>query len=652
MTGESGSSAGPGVHADLASTAQSVLDALPGDYLAFDGSEYPMPVAQAILGRMPDISELRQWMDEAAEGELQDLCEPVAVSAEVLESRHADREKYFMPDDRVRSVVFQGAKWRAGWVLVAGDAVSDRLVERFRAADYMVFSARHEGVRDQALPLRETGPIYFLQLMVRYAMIWGQIPPGEDHEMGHFLEQDMPGAVVVCGQIGAVEGLVLLELMKMGCPAVVDTGFPFDVGPRAVARTDDDILEALWSFPNMRVRLFKGEVIALPPGADSSYARETFTPGRVITGLLQLRPAECEAGVRICGDEAEDQIAVTVEVSDEALDLPISAHLEAQAIGYGSYLRGVKTRSRDDGAYLLELAQGTTLDAHLLGEVIRAGLRRQYPRLGSIRVRVAFGVDALARERALAEEFTRLRDSAILAESEETVDEFHLCIDCQPFSHKHVCVITPNRPPMCGRNRNQIKAAALWGVDYRPWTRRDISGKDLQHRVVKGEAIDVAAGEWTGLNAAVRELSGGAVDRVQIHSLGDAPHTSCGCFGALAFRIPGLEGIGIMDRGYRGTAPGQLTWSLLANRAGGKQTPGVTGITLNYLKSPRAFAGEGGLAAVKWATRKALDVMRPYLDASCRVATEGNATTIEELETFLSSGVQSPAQDGGGDGRG
>jgi acetyl-CoA decarbonylase/synthase complex subunit beta len=199
----------------------------------------------------------------------------------------------------------------------------------------------------------------------------------------------------------------------------------------------------------------------------------------------------------------------------------------------------------------------------------------------------------------------------------------------------HVCVITPDRPPMCGRSRNEIKAGALWGVNYRPWTRRDVAGEDLQHVVAKGRAIDEAAGEWAGVNAAVKKFSGGKVERVRIHAVAEAPHTSCGCFAALAFKIPGMGGIGVMHRGYKGFAPGGFTWFTLANRAGGKQADGVTGISINYLKSPKAFAGEGGLSAVKWATKQVLTLVEPYLPIDARVATEDEAITLAELEKFL-----------------
>ena len=595
-----------------------------------------MPVSQAILGEMPDIAKLREWLKQSAEGELKNVCEPVAVAAEVIESRSADRDKYFLDDDRVRNYVFRGAKWKAGWVLVAGNGVTSEFIEKLSAAKYMVFTTCPDGTRDQvAIPPRETGAIYFLQMMVRYAMIWGQIPPGEDHEMGHFLERDMPGAMVVRGEIGPVEGLVLLALMKMGCPAVVDADFPYDIGPRAVAKNDDEAMKALGGFPNMRTRIVDGKEFSLPGGADPAYLRERIQPARVVSGLFQLHPGDGESGVVVSGEKSADQVVIVVEVSDEKLDLPVSAHLEAEAIRFGSYLPGVRTRRGDDGTYRVELAEGVALDGHLLGEVIHSGIKWKYPRIGPVQVSIAFGEEALDRECAIAKEFDRERDRAILTESEEATEEFHLCIDCQPFSHMHVCVITPYRPPMCNRSRNEIKAGALWGTDYRPWTRRKVGGKVLQHTVAKGEAIDEAAGEWAGVNAAVKELTGGKVERVRIHSVTEAPHTSCGCFGALAFKIPGIGGIGVMHRGYEGLAPGRLTWSMLANRAGGKQAAGLTGITVEYLKSPKAFAGEGGLSAVKWVTKKVFEIMEPCLPASVRIATEAEATTLPELEKFL-----------------
>jgi CO dehydrogenase/acetyl-CoA synthase beta subunit len=92
-----------------------------------------------------------------------------------------------------------------------------------------------------------------------------------------------------------------------------------------------------------------------------------------------------------------------------------------------------------------------------------------------------------------------------------------------------------------------------------------------------------------------------------------------------------------MHRGYEGYAPGGLTWYKLANLAGGKQAPGVVGVSLAYLRSPKAFAGEGGLSSIKWATEKALGFMQERLPPNARVATETDATTLDELKAYLAA---------------
>jgi acetyl-CoA decarbonylase/synthase complex subunit beta len=143
------------------------------------------------------------------------------------------------------------------------------------------------------------------------------------------------------------------------------------------------------------------------------------------------------------------------------------------------------------------------------------------------------------------------------------------------------------------------------------------------------------AGEWENINATAKKLTNGKVERLRLHSVSEAPPTSCGCFGTIAFEIPTIGGIGLMSRRYDGVAPGDLTSYTLANRAGGKQYPGVVGFCRNYLESPRAFAGDGGLSAVKWVTKDLLKFLQPHLPEGAHVATEEDATTVEELKAFL-----------------
>ena len=94
------------------------------------------------------------------------------------------------------------------------------------------------------------------------------------------------------------------------------------------------------------------------------------------------------------------------------------------------------------------------------------------------------------------------------------------------------------------------------------------------------------------------------MQRVFLHSVREHPHSSCGCFAALAWWSDDMGGLGLMHRGFDGAAPDGSTWNSLANRAGGKQQPGLTGVGPAYLRSPRFLQGDGGWAAVKWMTAK------------------------------------------------
>jgi len=87
-----------------------------------------------------------------------------------------------------------------------------------------------------------------------------------------------------------------------------------------------------------------------------------------------------------------------------------------------------------------------------------------------------------------------------------------------------------------------------------------------------------------------------------------------------------------MHRGFTGRAPNGVTWDTLANRAGGKQWPGVTGIGPAYLTSPAFLRGDGGLAAVVWMTSKARAAAGP---GAAGVATEDEVSTLEELGEHL-----------------
>ena len=252
---------------------------------SFEGSVYRLPVAVTFLGdNPPDIRNLKRELIRKQDGDVKELLEPVLLAAELCEAACPDRDRYFVTDQALQSKVFMGSKWMAGWALVLGAEGQEELLEKLKEKGFMVF-CDIPGVPDTIyIGNRSTSPVYFLQMMVRYGLIWGGIAPGDDHEMGHFLERDLPGLMILCKDLEPLKYITALGLMKLGAPALVPSTFPFPYGTRIVADGMEDILAKCTAFPNLRMRFYKDEVITLPPYCNTAYANEKIDTGRTLGG--------------------------------------------------------------------------------------------------------------------------------------------------------------------------------------------------------------------------------------------------------------------------------------------------------------------------------------------------------------------------------
>ena len=217
------------------------------------------------------------------------------------------------------------------------------------------------------------------------------------------------------------------------------------------------------------------------------------------------------------------------------------------------------------------------------------------------------------------------RDARTRDLHDEDVDTFYGCTLCQSFAPTNVCVVTPDRVSLCG--------AINW-FDGRAAAKVDPEGP--QFPIEKGEVIDEIGGEYSGVNEAAVRLSGGMYDRIKLHSFFEYPHTSCGCFEVVGFYMPEVDGIGWVDRDFKGTAPNGLPFSTMAGQTGGgRQVVGFLGIGINYFRSPKFLQADGGWKKVVWMPKALKDKVSDSIPESIAVATEEDATDIESLKKFL-----------------
>jgi acetyl-CoA decarbonylase/synthase complex subunit beta len=232
-----------------------------------------------------------------------------------------------------------------------------------------------------------------------------------------------------------------------------------------------------------------------------------------------------------------------------------------------------------------------------------------------------------------AMEIYEARDARARGLKDEDVEEFYGCTLCQSFAPTHCCVITPQRYANCG--------AISW-FDGRAAARVDPKGPIF--KIEKGDCVDAFKGEYSGANQAVKENTMGEISRIQLYTSQHKPiqelypHTSCGCFEAIAFYIPEVDGIGIVDRGFKERTVNGLPFSTMADAtAGGRQVDGFHGLSIEYMRSPKFLQVDGGWNRVVWMPSSIKERIKDFIPKEVvdKVATEKDVNTVDDLKVFL-----------------
>jgi acetyl-CoA decarbonylase/synthase complex subunit beta len=262
-----------------------------------------------------------------------------------------------------------------------------------------------------------------------------------------------------------------------------------------------------------------------------------------------------------------------------------------------------------------------------VGKVLARLYKSELPFIEKIQITFITDPEKVKEMYNQAMEIYDARDAKARGMKDNEVDTFYGCTLCQSFAPTHMCVITPQRYSNCG--------SISW-FDGRASAQVDPKGPVFA--IEKGELLDAEKGEFSGINESIKQKTLGAVDKVWMYTGFGYPHTSCGCFEAMAFYIPEVEGYGVVDRGFKGVTVNGLPFSTLADSgAGGRQVDGFHGISIEYMRSPKFLEADGGWDRVVWMPQSVKDRVKEFIpkEAVDKIATENEAKTVDELKTFL-----------------
>lgn len=513
--------------------------------------------------------------------------------------------------------------------------------------------------------------VHALGFACRAAFTFGGLKPGglrESREILLYNKRRVFAFVLALGEVDDEKYATAAGAINFGFPVIADTDIPeilpsgictyehvisnvphHEMPSRAVEVRGVKIRTVEIPIPVRHGPAFEGERVrkedlAIEFGGKYTRAFEYLTNrpmDQIQDGLIHVAGPE----ISDVPEGARLPLAIFVEVAGRKMQPEFESILERHIHSFLSEPMGVMHLGQRDTVWLRvsKKARDAGFRIEHLGTVLLHKLKNDFPAIVD-KVQVKLITDSAEVERLYPSALAayQQRDQRMGALTDEGVDTFYSCALCQSYAPNHICIITPQRPGLCGAY-NWFDGKAAYEIN--PY------GGNLPVR--KGEAIDPVLGQWKGINDFISRASNGAFSRFSTYSMITDPMTSCGCFECVACVLPGTGGVMVVDREFSGQTPVGMTFSSLAEMVGGgQQTPGFIGIGALYILSKKFISADGGLVRLVWTTTRIKQRLGDKLRQRCeeigkpdlydKIADETVCTELEPLIEHLAT-VEHPA---------
>jgi acetyl-CoA decarbonylase/synthase complex subunit beta/acetyl-CoA synthase len=493
--------------------------------------------------------------------------------------------------------------------------------------------------------------VHFVDIVARVAMMFGGVSPGDISRLLTYAAERAKAIVIVFPGLTDEEIALVDGMRVLGFPILTLSGYE---GGEWTPATPDTIVRTGMDLKGIRVNV---TAIPIPMGCSPAFEGKSirkeemqveFGGGRSPAfELLRMKnPGEIEDGkVTVIGPEIDVMkeggaypLGIIIEVTGKSMKKDYEPVLERRIHNFVNYGEGSWHVAQRDLIWVRiskeAFAKGVKIEH--LGKLLASKFRMDFPLLlDAVAVTLTTDAEKVLVGKREAESIYAERDARIKGMKDNDVDTYYSCTLCQTFAPNHVCIITPERPALCG--------AISW-LDGK--IAFEMSPSGANQPVEKGALLNAQNGEFEGVNKFVKKASHGEIERCSLYSVMEFPMTSCGCFEAIALMLPEVNGIMVVNREYKGMTPSGMTFSTLAGTiGGGAQSPGFAGISKNYILSDRFLQGEGGIERLVWMPSQLIEELKPRLvpllmakghpDLFDKIADETTAATIEDLTDFL-----------------
>ncbi|MEA4977417.1 MAG: hypothetical protein VB016_02540 [Methanomassiliicoccaceae archaeon] len=484
-------------------------------------------------------------------------------------------------------------------------------------------------------------------LVSRVALRFGGAEPGNKTSVAKYLKKKPKLIVIHTGRLTILDVTIIFSAAVAGAFIVSDSlGFPSiprlsenlyenmaagAMAGRGIIFPKSGCIRSGSAFENERIRKADARLEFGGPDAPSSYE-------------IAISSGEAEDGrVRIVGKDIQELEQgghhLSVEVFFSGDVDPVMEQAVERRIHFAlSRTEGVWHSGQRDNMWMrvgnVAVDKGLTFEE--LGHNIICDIKDNFAAVAES-VEVKFSSDPSDVSSGISEARRRyeMRDFNIVGLTDQNVDSFYTCTICQSYAPGHICIISPERPSVCG--------SVTW-TDARVGGELNPGGP--QRPFPKGVLLDAEKGEWSGANEVVSKTSMGSIQRVCMHSVADSPMTTCSCMEVAVVLSADRRSIILLDRSDLGRNPSGYSFSDVSAIVGrGGQHPGFMGIGKHYILSGSFLRGDGGLERISWISSRLKSVLGEPLrkafnvaggaELYCKIADENVAEDAGSLERWL-----------------
>jgi len=508
-----------------------------------------------------------------------------------------------------------------------------------------------------------TSAIYALGFASRAALSFGGVQPGDFRRNLLYNKNRIFAFVMALGEVTDEWYATAAGAINYGFPVIADSDIP-EILPSGICTYEhvvsniphDQIVEKAIEVRGLKIKITE---IPIPVSVSPAFEGERIRKeemhcefgGQRTPAFEWLRMRDIsevkDASVEVKGADVDSleaggklPLGIIVEVAGRKMQPDFEPVLERHIHTFMNEAQGLWHMGQRDINWIRISKDAAKAGFKLehIGKLLHAKLHDEYSSiLDKVQVKIFTDQKQVEELRKQALAIFAERDTRLAGMQDEDVETFYSCTLCQSFAPNHVCVVSPERPGLCG--------AYSW-LDCR--AAFEITPSGPNQPISKGNCIEPTIGQWDKINAFVLKTSGGNVERMSQYSMITDPMTSCGCFECITAVLPSTGGIMIVNREFPEMTPCGMKFSTLAGTVGGgQQTPGFIGHSKHYINSRKFIAAEGGIKRIVWMPTMLKEEIKNAIaervkeigltpeEFLAKIADETSAVTEEEVLEFI-----------------